>query len=116
MGKDARPDYQGVPPPKSSLGAWLLKQAHELREAIEALTSAAATDRSDTEKLKLLVNQLLVEAERSAKVQAAQGAELEQVRQLAEQTQRELTRAKISRGIHKAKAQKLVQDIQHRLN
>jgi hypothetical protein len=49
-------------------------------------------------------------------VQASQGAELEQVRQLAEQTQRQLSGVKISRGMHKAKAQKLLQDMQHRLN
>lgn len=116
MDKHASLDYQGAPPPKSSLGARLLKQAHDLRAAIGALTSGAAADHGEIEKLKLLVNQLLAEAGRSAKVQASQGAELEQFRQLAEQTQRQLSGVKISRGIHKAKAQRLLQDMQHRLN
>ena len=116
MEKDAAPDYQGVAPPKSSLGAWLLKQAHDVRAAINALTNDAAVDRDEIEKLKVLVNQLLAEAERSAKVQAAQGVELEQVRRVAQQTQRQLNSVKISRGMHKAKAQKLLQDMEHQQN
>jgi hypothetical protein len=116
MENDAAPDYQGVPPPKSSLGSWLLKQAHDIRAAINSLTNDAAVDRDEVKKLTVLVNQLLAEAERFATVLAAQGVELEQVRRVAEQTPRQLSGVKISRGIHKAKAQKLLQDMQHRLN
>jgi hypothetical protein len=105
-----------APPPKSSLGAWLLKQAYDVRAAISALTNNAAVDGEEIEKLRVLVDQLLAEAERSAKVQAAQGVELEQVRRVTEETQRQLNGVKISRGLHKAKAQKLLQDMQHRLN
>jgi hypothetical protein len=67
-------------------------------------------------KLQGLVDQLLAEAERSTKVQAAQAVELEQVRQLAKRTQQQLSGAKISRGIHKARAQKLLNAMEHRLN
>jgi hypothetical protein len=98
------------------LGAWLLKQAREIRAAINSLTNDAAVDRDEIKNLSVLVNQLLVEAERSAKVQVAHGVELEQVRRAAEETQRQLNGVKISRGMHKAKAQKLLQDMQHRLN
>jgi hypothetical protein len=84
--------------------------------AIDTLTSGAAADRGEIDELKPLVNQLIGEAERSAKVQTAQGTELERVRQLAEQAQRQLTGVKISRAMHKAKAQKLLQDMRHRLN
>jgi hypothetical protein len=80
------------------------------------LTSGVDAGRGEIEKLKLLVNQMVADAGRSAKVQASQGAELEQVRQLAEQTQRQLSGVKISRGVHKAKAQKLLQDMKRRLN
>lgn len=64
----------------------------------------------------MVVNQLVAEAERSRKVQTAQGAELEQVRRVAEQTRRQLNGAKISLGIHKAKAQKLLREMEQRLN
>jgi hypothetical protein len=62
------------------------------------------------------VDQLFAEAERSAKVQVAQSVELEQARQLAKRTERKLSGVKISRGIHKARAQKLLHDMEHRLN
>ena len=116
MEEHADGEYQGAPPPKSSLGAWLLKQVRELRTTINALTNDAVVDRGEIKSLKDLVNQLLAEAERSAKVQAAQGVELEQVRRVAQQTQRQLNSVKISRGMHKAKAQKLLQDMEHQLN
>jgi hypothetical protein len=108
--------YQGAPPPRSSLGAWLLEQANGFRTTINALTSDTANDHAEIEKLKGLVDRLLSEAERSTKVEAAQAAELEQVKQLAKQTQRQLSGLKISRGVHKAKAQKLLQDLESRLN
>jgi hypothetical protein len=116
MEKVASPNYRSAPPPKSSLGAWLLEQAHDLRGAITALTSGAAGDRAEIDKLKVLVDQLLAEAERSTKVQAAQGVELEHVKRLAKQTHRQLNGMKISRGMHKAKAQKLLQDMENQLN
>src|SRR5262245_36650101 len=103
MDEGTVPDYQGVPPPKSSLGAWLLRQAHDLRAAINALTGDADADRSEINKLKFLVDQLLAETKRSAKVQAAQGVELERVRGVAEETQRQLNGVKIFRGMHQAK-------------
>ena len=109
-------EYEGPPVAESSLGAWLVEQARDLRAAINGLTNDAASDRAGIEKLKVLIDHLFVEAERSAKVQAAQGAELEQVKRVAERTQRQLSSVKISRGIHKAKAQKLLQEMQHRLN
>ena len=108
--------YQGPPPPKSSLGAWLLTQAHAVQNAIDSLTKDVASDRTEIAKLQALVDQLLAEAERSVKVSAAQALELEQIKQLAQQTQRQLSVVKISRGIHKAKAQKLLHDMEHRLN
>lgn len=116
MDKDVASDYQAAPPPKGSLGAWLLKQAQDVRAAIEALISGADAASSEIDKLNLLVDQLLAEAERSAKVQAVQGAELEQVRRVAEQTQRQLSGIKISRGMHRARAQKLLHEMQHQLN
>jgi hypothetical protein len=67
-------------------------------------------------ELRGLVDQLLAETKRSAKVQAAQTVELEQVRQLAKRTQQQLSGVKISRGIHKSRAQKLLRDMEHRLN
>jgi len=116
MDEHKSPDYQGAPPPKSSLGAWLLKQARDLRTTIDSLTRDAASDHGEIVKLQGLVDQLLAEAERSTKVQAAQAVELEQVRQLAKRTQQQLSGVKISRGIHKARAQKLLNDMEHRLN
>ncbi len=116
MGNFTPDDYQGAPPPKSSLGAWLLRQAHAVQSAIDSLTRDAASDHADIVKLQRLLDQLLAEAERSRKVQTAQTVELEQIRQLAKQTQRQLSGVKISRGIHKSRAQKLLQDMEHRLN
>lgn len=95
---------------------WLLSQARELRAAVDELIQEVTADRGETEKLKRLVQQLVAEAQRSAKVQTAQAAELEQVRQLAKETQRQLNGVKISRGIHKVKAQKLLQDLENRVN
>jgi hypothetical protein len=109
-------NYQGATPPRRSLGAWLLEQANGFRAAIDALTRDTANDHAEIEKLNGLVDQLLSEAKRSAKVEAAQAAELEQVKQLAKQTQRQLSGLKISRGVHKAKAQKLLEDLENRLN
>jgi hypothetical protein len=94
----------------------LLEQANGFRAAIDALTGDTVNDHAEIEKLKGLVDRLLSEAKRSAKVEAAQAAELEQVKQLAKQTQRQLGGLKISRGVHKAKAQKLLQDLENRLN
>ena len=108
--------YQGAPPPKSSLGAWLLRQAHAVQNAIASLTKDVASDRAEILKLQVLVDQLLAETERSVKVSAAQALELEQIKQLAQQTQRQLSGVKISRGIHKARAEKLLHDMEHRLN
>jgi hypothetical protein len=116
MDRQGTPDYQGAPPPKSSLGVWLLKQARELRTAIESLTTDAAIDHAEIVELRGIVDQLLAETERSAKVQAAQAVELVQVRQLAKQTQQQLSGVKISRGIHKARAEKLLHDMEGRLN
>ena len=116
MRKRESDDYQGAPPPKSSLGAWLLRQASDLRTVIDNLTTDAAGDHAEIVKLQGLVDQLLEEAERSKKVQAAQVAELEQVKELTSQTAKRLNHVKISRGMHKAKAQKLLHDIEHRLN
>jgi hypothetical protein len=82
----------------------LVRQAHDLRTAIDNLTTDAADEHAEIVKLQGLVDQLLVEAERSKKVQAAQAVELEQVKQLANQTAKQLNRVKISRGMHKAKA------------
>jgi hypothetical protein len=108
--------YQGAPPPKSSLGAWLLRQAHAVQNAIDGVTKDVASDRAEIVKLQALVDQLLAEAERSVKVSAAQALELEQIKQLARQTQRQLSSVKISRGIHRARAEKLLHDMEHRLN
>jgi hypothetical protein len=116
MDRQGTSDYEGAPPPKSSLGSWLLKQARDLRAAIESLAGDVAADHDEVDKLRGLVDQLLAEAERSAKVQAVQAVELEQVKQLAKQTRQQLNGVKISRGIHKARAQKLVRDMEHRLN
>src|SRR5271169_3297910 len=116
MDEHKSPDYQGAPPAKSSLGACLLNQARDLRTTIDSLTRDAASDHGEIVKLQGLVDQLLAEAERSTKVQAAQAVELEQVRQLAKRTQQQLSGVKISRGIHKARAQKLLNDMEHRLN
>src|SRR5689334_13701260 len=116
MDEPASPRYEGASPPKSSLGAWLLKQARDVREVITTLTTDAAADRGETAKLRETVERLLAEAKRSEKVQAAQGVELEQVKQAVKQTQRQLAGLKISRGIHKARAQKVLQDMEDRLN
>jgi hypothetical protein len=86
------------------------------REAIGALTTETAADRSETERLRETVERLLAAAERSEKIQAAQGVELEQVKQAVKQTQRQLAGLKISRGIHKARAEKVLEGMEDRLN
>jgi hypothetical protein len=83
---------------------------------MDGLKRNAATDRAEIIKLQRLVDQLRAEAERSAKVQVIQTVELEQVRQLVKQTQQRLSGVRISRGIHKARAEKLLQDLEDRLN
>jgi uncharacterized protein YpiB (UPF0302 family) len=74
------------------------------------------SDHNEIVKLQGLADQLLAEATRSAKVLESQGVELEEVKQLAKQTQKQLNGVKISRGIHKARAEKLLQDLENRLN
>jgi hypothetical protein len=109
-------DHKGPPPPKSSLGAWLLREARDLRAAILGLTDDAASDNNEIVKLQGLVDRLIAEATRSFKVLESQGVELEQVKQRAKQTQKQLSGVKISRGIHKARSQKLLQDFENQLN
>jgi hypothetical protein len=109
-------DDQGAPPPKSSLGAWLLRKAQALQSAIDGLKRNAAANHAEIIKLQRLVEQLRGEAERSAKVQVIQTVELEQVRQLVKQTQQQLSGVRISRGTHKARAEKLLQDLEDQLN
>jgi|HubBroStandDraft_6_1064221.scaffolds.fasta_scaffold252402_2 hypothetical protein len=108
--------YAGPPPPRSSLGTWLLEQARDLWVTVSALKTDVDADRLARRSLEKTVTRLVAETERLSKVQVAQALEFEQVKQLASQAQTELGGLKISRGIYKSKAQKLLQDMENRLN
>jgi hypothetical protein len=107
---------EAAPPPKPGLGIWLLKQACELREAINALTKDVMGDREETKRLGKAVDDLIVQAEQSAKVQATTAIELVKIKLAAAETQRQLTGLKIAKGIFKAKAQKILKGMEGRLN
>jgi hypothetical protein len=109
-------DYQAAPPPKCGLGAWLVNQAFDLHKILAGVVSDTASDRAQIVELTDCVNRLTAEIERLATVQAVQSTELEHLRQLAKQTQSQLIGLKIGKGIYKAKAQKMLQDMEQRLN
>lgn len=108
--------YMGPRPPASSLGAWLLTQVRDLKGAIAALSNQARSDRDQVTELRPTVDRLIAKVEGLAKVQAIRDVELEQLKLIVDQTQRQLSGLKISKGMHRARVQRLLQDMERRLN
>jgi len=109
-------DYAGAPPPASTLGAWLLKQVQDLAETVRDLVTSQAEGGEKTKELIESVNSLKAAIERSSKIQDAQGIELAEIKLRLGQANKQLNGLRISRGKHKAKAQKLVTQMEARLN
>jgi phosphatidate phosphatase PAH1 len=108
--------YAGPPPPASSLGAWLLKKVEEVGELIGSLVVGQSEQKAAVDQLRETVSALKRAAEKSAKVQNVQATELEQIKAQVRETQKQLNGLKISRGRHKAKAQRLLSEMDRSLH
>jgi len=108
--------FTGHPPPSSSLGAWLLKQVQELVNSVAGLVAGQAEQGQDVKALKKTVAALKANAERSRKVQDMQGLEIESIKLNLAAAKKQINGLKISRGHYKAKAEKVIDTIEQRLN
>ena len=109
-------DYAGVPPPASSLGAFLLKQVQELVDAVRGLVNKEDERDRKMRELIELTGSMKAESERISTIQDAQGIELIEMRSKLNLAQKQLNGLKISRGKHKAKVQRILDQMEVRLN
>jgi len=107
--------YAGPPPPASLLGAWLLNKVQELAEHLGALMVSRSADTAKMNELSETVAKLRKAIERSAKIQDLQALEIEQIKAEVQVTRKQLNGVRISRGQYRAKAEKLLEQIEQKL-
>jgi hypothetical protein len=109
-------DFAGPPPPRSSLGAWLLSQVQELAASVAALVVGQTEQQRNNDALEATIRSLKADVERARKVQNAQGIEIESIKTNLSKVKKQIHGLKISRGHYKAKAEKIIDSIERRLN